>query len=79
MNVDQLRTKLASINQKCVLRFIDQLDPAGRDKLVAQLSALDLDSLPDLIGTYVTGRYTPPLPSEITPITPLPRSAIGRP
>ena len=73
MNVAQLKIRLTAINQTSVLRFIDQLDPAGRDKLLAQLWALDLDALPNLVSTYVTGRYTPPIPHEIKPITPLPR------
>lgn len=73
MNFDQLKIKLAAINQTSVLRFVDQLDPAGRDKLIAQLSALDLDALPQLVSAYVTGRYTPPIPTEIKPVTPLPR------
>lgn len=73
MNLDQLKTRLAAINQASVLRFIDELEPAGRDKLIAQLSALDLDALPNLVSHYVTGNYTPPIPTEIKPITPLPR------
>ena len=73
MNLDQLKTRLAAINQLPVLRFIDQLDIPGRNRLIGQLSALNLDALPDLVSNYVTGRYTPPIPAEIKPITPLPR------
>ena len=68
MNFEQLKTKLAAINQGPVLRFMDQLDGQGRDKLITQLSALDLDALPGLVSNYVTGRYTPPIPIEIKPL-----------
>jgi hypothetical protein len=46
MDLDQLQTRLSAINQSSVLRFLDQLDAPGRDKLIAQLSALDLGALP---------------------------------
>ena len=35
-----------------VLRFADQLDPAGREKLCSQLSALDLPAPPNRIECY---------------------------
>jgi UDP-N-acetylglucosamine/UDP-N-acetylgalactosamine diphosphorylase len=68
-----LAAKLKRIGQDHVLRFHDQLDPAGRATLVKQLEALDPDSIAELAETYV--RHKPPvaLPRDIKPVKPYPR------
>ena len=45
MTEQAIREKLKMIGQSHVLRFWDQLDPAGRKRLLGQLSALDLDAI----------------------------------
>ena len=72
MNCEQILKTLHATGQASVLRFIGQIDEAARNRLFGQLDALDLASLPQLIQTYVTGKYAAPLPKDIQPITPLP-------
>lgn len=75
MNREPIIAALKQINQSAVLRFVDSLDDSGSSRLFDQLETLDLKNLPGLIQTYVTGRYTPPLPKDIRPIAPLPKAA----
>src|SRR5262249_8992106 len=60
--------------QPQVLRFFDQLDDAGKRKLLAQLAALDLDSIWELVKSHVTQRPHMPLPTKIDPVNPYPRT-----
>jgi UDP-N-acetylglucosamine/UDP-N-acetylgalactosamine diphosphorylase len=68
MDLAQLKAKLAPLGQAAVLRFADSLDPAGRQKLTAQLAALDLDKLPTLIDENVKRKPHVPLPTDIKPV-----------
>src|SRR5256714_1178784 len=72
-DVASLRQKLISIGQSNVLRFWDQLDEAGKQKLVKQHSSLDLDTIAELAETHV--RHKPPinLPKSIEPAKAYPR------
>lgn len=72
---NDIRAKLQSIGQTNVLRFIDQLDDAGKKKLLGQLAALDLNHIAKLADTYVKHKPHVPLPSEINPVTAYPRVA----
>ena len=69
MEIAALREALKQVGQEQVLRFYDQLSPAGRQKLVAQLQALDLKLIAKLADTYV--RQAPPvsIPADISPIS----------
>ncbi len=73
MNDKQLESKLTDIGQQSVLRFMPQLDETGKAKLLGQLSALDLDAIADLIGTYVKQKAVIPLPGDIQPVQVYPR------
>jgi UDP-N-acetylglucosamine/UDP-N-acetylgalactosamine diphosphorylase len=68
-----LRGKLAGVGQEHVLRFIDKLEPARRQKLIAQLTALDLPRLTELADEYVRHKPQWKLPEKIEPINAYPR------
>jgi UDP-N-acetylglucosamine/UDP-N-acetylgalactosamine diphosphorylase len=67
--------KLKSLGQTSVLQFIAQLDPAGKKKLLDQLSAQDLDSLAALSTEYVKNKPLVALPKNIEPVQAFPRVA----
>jgi UDP-N-acetylglucosamine/UDP-N-acetylgalactosamine diphosphorylase len=75
MGISELRERLGRIGQAHVLRFYDELDEAGRRKLIGQIEALDLRSISELAESYV--RHAPPaaLPKVIRPARPMPRTA----
>lgn len=66
-HVDKLAADLARIGQSHLLRFIDRLDTAARDRLLAQIAAIDLESLPRLVSHYVKNKPQFPLPQDIRP------------
>src|SRR5437867_4400889 len=72
-DLSSLRQKLASAGQEHVLRFVDRLDAAGRDRLASQLSSLDLGLMNRLADEYV--KHNPPLhlPKDIRPVQTYPR------
>jgi UDP-N-acetylglucosamine/UDP-N-acetylgalactosamine diphosphorylase len=72
MTYDRLYAKLISIGQQQVLRFYDELDPAGRERLLSQLETLDLDYIAELAEQQVRQKAILPLPQDIKPIIPLP-------
>jgi len=72
MDVSVLRARLAAIGQDHVLRFYDRLKPESRQRLIGQLTALDIESLPGLIHTYVNNKPSVAIPSKIEPVTALP-------
>lgn len=74
MTLDDLKRQLSSVGQTSVLRFYDQLDPAGQQRLKAQLEALDFPRIRALVQKYVTGEYVAPLPHNISPIQAYPRT-----
>lgn len=76
MATSDLLRKLQSIGQESVLRFMSDLSERQQARLIAQLQSLDLDAIPGLVGQYVTGNYTPPIPTHFEPATPLPRTPV---
>jgi hypothetical protein len=62
MNEQAIREKLNKTGQSHVLRFWDQLKPEQRNKLIGQLSALDLDAIAELAETHVRHKAHIPLP-----------------
>lgn len=62
-----LRDRLAAVGQEHLLRFYGELDAAAQSHLLGQIEALDLDSLPGLIQTYVTGKPKVAVPDRIDP------------
>src|SRR6478735_9431775 len=68
-----LREQLKSVGQEQVLRFFDQLDPAGRERLTNQIRALDLHHIKDLADSYVRNKAEIHLPRDIKPVEAYPR------
>src|SRR3954452_9330932 len=73
MNEQALREKLKRIDQSHVLRFWDQLNESQRNKLIGQLSALDLDAIAELAETQVRHKPQIDLPKDIQPVQAYPR------
>jgi UDP-N-acetylglucosamine/UDP-N-acetylgalactosamine diphosphorylase len=73
MDNSERRRQLSAIHQEQVLRFWDQLPPAGHARLARQIDALDLDHIAELVNTYVTHKPSLNLPADIQPVTPYPR------
>lgn len=75
MSIEQIRQKLESIGQSQVLHFWDELDEAGRQKLLTQLEALDFDAIPSLVEGYVIQKPHIVLPERIEPVRAYPRES----
>jgi UDP-N-acetylglucosamine/UDP-N-acetylgalactosamine diphosphorylase len=73
MSITSLREQLQKINQSGVLRFFDKLPVAGQGKLAAQLEALDLPAMAELIRTQVKTKAVVALPQKIEPVKAYPR------
>jgi UDP-N-acetylglucosamine/UDP-N-acetylgalactosamine diphosphorylase len=73
MNISSLRQQLTRIGQDRVLRFFDHLDRDGKENLMAQVDALDLDAMKELIETQVKTKKAIALPSDIQPVNAFPR------
>ncbi len=65
--VSDLRDRLDAVDQGHLLGFADTLDPGARDRLLAQIEAIDLSSLPGLISRYVTSSPDASLPGDLAP------------
>lgn len=74
-DIAPLKQKLESIGQSQVLRFWDDLDEPGRQKLAGQLAALNLAEIADLAESYVRNKPEVALPKDIQPPNVLPRQA----
>lgn len=72
MDYATLKSKLDKIGQGQVLAFYNELDAAGKQRLLGQLAALDLDYIAELAEQQVRQKATLPLPKDIKPIVPLP-------
>jgi UDP-N-acetylglucosamine/UDP-N-acetylgalactosamine diphosphorylase len=68
MDLASLKSKLAAAGQTGVLHQLDHLDDAGRQKLAGQLSALNLDALPQWVNEYVKNKPHVELPRDIKPV-----------
>jgi UDP-N-acetylglucosamine/UDP-N-acetylgalactosamine diphosphorylase len=79
--LDEVRRSLDSIGQGHVLRFAAELPDAMLAGLLAQIDAIDLDGLPDLIETYVHRAPAFALPADVDapPYYPADPSAAFRP
>jgi len=56
LELNSIRTKLASVKQDHLLRFFDELSSDGKQALLTQIASLDLDAVPSLIETYVKNK-----------------------
>jgi len=68
-------SKLKSLGQANVLRFVDQLDAESRKGLFDQLTGLDLNSVAALSKEYVKHKPVVALPKDIQPVAAFPRVA----
>lgn len=57
-DIDAARHRLDAVGQAHVLNFYDQLDPQARAALLAQIDALPIERLPQLIDEYVKAKPT---------------------
>lgn len=62
------RAALESIGQGQVFRFYDSLPPEGRARLDAQVAALDVKGLPEIVEGYVKNKPQIALPKDIKPV-----------
>ncbi len=63
----KLLEHVAPAHQEQLLRFWNELSPAGRDQLAAQLEAIDFAALNELIGKYVLQRPETEIPADLGP------------
>ncbi len=73
MDLAALKQKLGRIGQEQVLRFESQLSAAEKHRLAAQLAALDLDDIAELVETQVKRKASFELPKKIEPVRAYPR------
>ena len=74
-DIAAIRQQLDAIGQGQVLRFWDDLDDAGKQRLGGQLAGLDLPEIGRLVEGYVKHKPPVELPSEVKPPVVLPRRA----
>lgn len=72
----QLRRRLAAVGQEHVLSFWPELNASDRDRLLAQIEALDLDGLPRLIEQYVRSKPRSDVGADIQPVSCYPADAV---
>jgi UDP-N-acetylglucosamine/UDP-N-acetylgalactosamine diphosphorylase len=66
--------RLETVGQGHLLRFYDQLEDDRKRSLLAEIAALDLESLPKLIHDYVLSKPALALPADIQPAPYYPRN-----
>ncbi len=65
--LESVAGRLAKINQSHVLAFLPSLAGAQRDALLSQLDGMDLESLPELVKSYVLSKPVLALPADLQP------------
>lgn len=65
--LDDIRARLAAVGQEHLLRFAGTLDAAALTSLLAQIAALPLAQVPDLIERYVRRSPEFPIPARLGP------------
>ncbi|HLL91130.1 MAG TPA: UDPGP type 1 family protein [Tepidisphaeraceae bacterium] len=68
MDSTALRDRLKQVRQDQVLRFAEELDPTGKQKLTKQLEAQQLEAMPGLVAEYVTSKPHVAVPADIKPV-----------
>ncbi|MCC5787436.1 MAG: UDPGP type 1 family protein [Phycisphaerales bacterium] len=74
-SIEHIRARLASAGQEHLLAFESELSAQQRASLLAQIDAIDLEHLPELIEKYVAGKpdFAPPGKIEPAPYYPAPK------
>ncbi len=62
-----IQSRLTAINQQHLLHFYDQLSASEQATLLAQLSSLDLEHVPEWVNTYVLHAPKPDMGGTIEP------------
>ncbi len=65
--VDAIRKRLSDVGQEHLLAFYGELDAAGRESLLRQICAIELESLPELARKYVHADAAFALPAGVGP------------
>lgn len=63
----ELNDKLLKYGQQHLLKFWNELDSAGQEKLAAQLNAIDWESLAEQTATYVLKQPAVHIPHDLAP------------
>lgn len=71
----QAQATLDAVDQAHVLRFYDQLDPAGRQRLLDQIEGIDWPEVARLIQSHVLHQPDVALPPNLAPAPYYPRTA----
>lgn len=66
-DIDAIRKTLARHGQEHLLAFAGELPPAGLEKLLGQIEAIDFDALDDLIESHVRREPEIAIPQDIDP------------
>lgn len=66
-DIASIRNRLDAVGQSHVLRFYDELPPASRAALLAQIESLDLEALPRLVEEYVRNKPRAETPDDLAP------------
>ncbi len=64
---DAVKQALADVDQEHVLRFFDELDEAGRDRLLTQIEGVDWPEVARLVESHVKNKPTFKLPENVKP------------
>jgi UDP-N-acetylglucosamine/UDP-N-acetylgalactosamine diphosphorylase len=73
MDATTVREKLAAVDQQQVLRFYDSLDTSQKDRLRAQVLALDLGEIDELAEKHVRHKVPLAIPQNVQPVKVYPR------
>lgn len=65
--LDQLKQTLEARGQSHLLRYWDQLEDAGRNRLAAQIKGVDWDALSGLIQSHVLNAPETDIPEDLSP------------
>ena len=77
-DITALRERLQAVGQEHLLAFHGELSEAGRSQLVGQIEAIDLESLPRLIETYMRNKPVVKVPDRIEPAPYFPFEAASK-
>ena len=69
----ELRRRIEAAGQEQVFRFWEELDEAGRAKLLGQLREIDWEQLPPLVAAAVVRRPENAIPADLAPAVFFPR------
>jgi UDP-N-acetylglucosamine/UDP-N-acetylgalactosamine diphosphorylase len=76
MTLAELAPKLKAAGQSAALRFADQLDAAGQQRLAGHVAGLNWEALPKLVDEYVKHKPHVALPADIKPVKAYPYAPV---